>query len=272
MNIGINIIFILLALLFLVIILFFKIYGKSITNNILFQPYIANIYEYNEIENFIQEVIKTHDGIDIYGGLYNKFRKPNYDDTIILFSHGNGDWIGNYVNCELMNILSKNGSIFLYDYRGYGLSTGKPSENGLYTDIYSVWNFLIDTKNINPKNIIVYGFSLGCAVSSNLVSNLAINELPKMLVLESPFTNLKNIASDKFKPIAKFAYYDFDNIKHLQKINNKIPVYVFYTKNDEIIPYTHSYELHKKTDCKLIEINGNHNNPIYNKDIIELFS
>jgi alpha/beta superfamily hydrolase len=271
-----NGIYIFLFLILLIYLFIIQLCSQKLTNTLLFCPYKANKNEYYDLckkykNNFIPQKIKTYDDINLYGGLLNMNKIPDWNDTIILFSHGNGGWIGNFLNNDCTNMLSNFGSIFLYDYRGYGISEGDSNEDGLYTDIYSVWKYLINEKNIDPKKIIVYGYSLGCAISSHLVSNLNDDELPKMLILESPFSNLKNIADDVFKYISKLTYYDFDNIKHLEKINNKIPVHILYSKSDEVIPFYHTQLLKEKTNCNIIEISGLHAQPIYTIDVLRLF-
>jgi fermentation-respiration switch protein FrsA (DUF1100 family) len=89
--------------------------------------------------------------VALYGGLTNSLRKPSWDDIIFLYSHGNGGWIGNPINYGTIKSLSKYGSIFVYDYRGFGLSEGTPSEDGLYTDITTAWNFLINKKHVSKS-------------------------------------------------------------------------------------------------------------------------
>lgn len=270
-------IYIFLCLILVIILCIVQVFSQVLNDELLFFPYKAQEQEYYNLcekykDNFIPQNITTYDNIILFGGLVNMNKKPDWNDNIILFSHGNAGWIGNFLNDNCINMLSNYGSVFLYDYRGYGINNGKPSENGLYKDIYSVWRYLTSEKNIDPKKIIIYGYSLGCAVSSHLVSNIYDEELPLMLILESPFSNLENIVKDRYPYFSKLRYYNFDNINYLQKINNKIPIYVLYSKSDEVIPYYHSELLKAKTNCNLIEITGTHASPSYSSEVLTLFN
>ena len=77
---------------------------------------------------------------------------------------------------EIINTLSNYGSIFIYDYSGYGVSNGIPTEKTAYNDIENIWKYLVENKKVNPNKIIVYGQSLGCAISSYLICNLIKKE------------------------------------------------------------------------------------------------
>jgi hypothetical protein len=272
-------------LIFCVILIIFFIFYfaiKKINEMIIFQPTIT---EHNDLDilignkkNIIKETIKTSDNIDLWGVLYNKNKIPSWEDNIIIYSHGNAGWIGYLLDSTSINALSKYGSVFMYDYRGYGISSGKPSEEGVYNDIMSVWNYLVNDKKISPRKIIIYGHSLGSAISTKLVKKLCMSKklskdlLPKALILEAPFVNIKKIAK-KFVPsfVTNFVVCNFDNEKCIKNINNKVPIYILHSKNDEIIPYEHGCHLSEISGCKLIEINGTHNYPLYTKEVEELF-
>lgn len=247
----------------------------AINRLFIFHPYKATREEYNNLsvkgnkDNFIKIQIKTKDNITLYGGLVNSLRRPSWDDIIFLYSHGNGGWIGNLVDYNTIKSLSKYGSVFIYDYRGFGLSEGVPSEEGLYTDVTTAWNFLTTKKRIPSNRIIVFGHSLGTSVSSKLVAKIVTQNknYPRGLILEAPFTTMKNVA-DQISPSLSFLLlYGFNNINNLEQIKNKVPVCVFHSKMDEVIPYDHSISLKNNTGCKMIDINGPHCSPIYDETI-----
>ena len=110
--------------------------------------------------------IKTEDGetLDAFFLLNPKVEK------VIIYSHGNGGLIDN-----MMHFFDDHGddaSILIYDYRGYGRSTGIPYEHGLYKDIMAVWRYLTVDNNITPSRIIIYGHSLGVGPSTWLAKQL----------------------------------------------------------------------------------------------------
>ena len=81
---------------------------------------------------------------------------PNARFTI-LHSHGNAVDLGQMSSFYLGLGTRINCNIFSYDYSGYGVSEGKPSEKNLYADIEAAWNFLRTKYGVSPENIILYG-------------------------------------------------------------------------------------------------------------------
>lgn len=242
-------------------------------------------------KNVIRCYMKTSDGEYIYGILYNECKKPNWDDTIIFYSHGNsgcieqmieynirlGDLIPdlcvqNYdilYSADALHMLSKYGSIFLYDYRGYGISSGKPSEKGMYIDTRCAWDFLTQKKKVKPENIIIYGFSLGTVVTTNLCAQLYLckEKLPRALILEAPISCIKDMAKYHYGILQHFALYKFNNIENLKIINNSLPIYIIHSKNDNTVPYSQAILLSKYINNEIIDIDGTHNSPIYNTHV-----
>jgi len=258
---------ILIIIVFIIVIITYYMLEK-INNMFIFMPTIAT---YNELDllcnnNYCKkETFFTPDDILLHGILINKKKEPSWNDNIFLYSHGNAGWIGNLINSDIINELSNYGSIFIYDYRGYGITTNTPpSENNCYLDIIGAWNFISKKTN----KIIVYGHSLGTTISSYLITYLIDNniDLPKVLILEAPMTSIKDVAK-QYVPeiITNLVVCKMNNIEHLTKINNKIPIYIFHSELDEIIPYQHALNLKKYTECQLITIYGTHNAPILTK-------
>ena len=211
------------------------------------------------------------------------FKNPNVSKHII-YCHGNAGNI--HANIPVIHKLGEHASVIIFDYRGYGKSTGHPTEENMYEDIHTVWKYLVDKEKVLPQNITLYGTSLGCAPVSWLANKLCknkshkhgkINNLyPKLVVLESGFSNLKNIASDIYPPfIVSLMSLSFDNLKYLKKIGNKIPVLLAHSPHDEMIHIKHMYELKNthKDKIKSVEVNGNHNTPKLenNNHYFELF-
>jgi pimeloyl-ACP methyl ester carboxylesterase len=290
--------FLMNAIIFIVlIIILFCCSGllSTINNTFLFHPYKAHINEWNTIcdtykNHIIPVTFKTNDNLNLHGALINSVKLPDWSDTIFLFSHGNGGWIGSLINYETIQMLSKFGSIFIYDYRGYGCSDKYTCTNnleeGIYSDCNAAWKYLTNIKKIDPNNIIIYGHSLGAAVSSKIVSNIIKENgpLPRALIIEAPFTKLSEIAKEKAPILSNFAIYEFDNEKNLEIINGKLNVMVLHSRHDEIIPHNHSTKLkHRITnnqstsaakedivETTFLEINGSHNGPNYPKDVVEI--
>ncbi|OGH98434.1 MAG: hypothetical protein A2039_08460 [Candidatus Melainabacteria bacterium GWA2_34_9] len=195
--------------------------------------------------------------------------KAKNNKPTILFCHGNGGNISSYE--DLADIFSSKGyGVLLLDYRGYGKSEGTPSESGLYNDIDAALKFLRNKEKLSNNQIILYGWSLGGAV----VSEVASKEKFKAVILQSTFTNIKDeavcmygrLAKDKFtKTLIKaffenmICYQNYDNKSKIAKISS--PLLIAHDIPDELIPVQMSYELAKlNPKAKLfISKTGSHN-------------
>ncbi|MBA7597299.1 hypothetical protein ES703_04301 [subsurface metagenome] len=115
---------------------------------------------------------------------------------VVLFCHGNAGNISHRL--ESIQIFYDPGlSTFIFDYRGYGLSEGKTTEQGTYLDAKAVWRYLVQERKIEPASIIIFGRSLG----GSIAAWLARESRPKALILESSFTSIRNAAADMYPRI-----------------------------------------------------------------------
>lgn len=158
-------------------------------------------------------------------------QENKYPDKIILYSHGNAENIGDILNTltKLSNHL--NISIFLYDYPGYGLCPGVPSEKGCYENIKLCYNNLCE--RYRPENIILVGRSIGCGPSTYMAANFPVG----LLVLISPFRTAVSVVSTNLTFLGDI----FPNEKNIKKV--KAPVFIVHGINDNIIPISHSVYL-----------------------------
>jgi fermentation-respiration switch protein FrsA (DUF1100 family) len=183
------------------------------------------------------------------------FFKGSTEDVILYF-HGNaGNLSGWQFVAEDFTSLGYN--FMIIDYRGYGKSSGKISEDGLYKDAESAFNFLIQ-KGFAPKNIIIYGRSVG----SGIAVELATRQHCKGLVLEAPFSSLKRLANEKLPFFFPSLYlkYSFDNLGKINKVKN--PVLFIHGQADTLIPPAHTvnlFEEFKGKKKKVIIPNAEHN-------------
>lgn len=134
---------------------------------------------------------------------------PNARFTI-LYSHGNAVDLGHMSSFYLGLGSRINCNIFSYDYSGYGISTGKPSEKNLYADVDAAWHALRTRYGISPENIILYGQSIGTVPTVDLASRYevgaAILHSPLMSGMRVAFPNTKRTwffdAFPKYVPYA----------------------------------------------------------------------
>lgn len=252
-----------------------------INNSLMFAPIIPSKASYYQIfndKNIHCKIQNTHDDVEIDGLLHRYDKKASWNDKIFLYCHGNSGWIGYLLHANAIKMLSKYGSVFLFDYRGYGASTGIPSEDGIYTDVLSVWHYLTEIKKIDPKNIVVYGHSMGTTISSHMVSYLANKKLPlpKSLILEAPFLTTKKIAEYLFFNIPWLKYFvvlkfnTIHNVKNIKKHYKDFNVVVLHGDKDILIPQIHGQELCDKTKSTFISISGGHNDATFNQAVHDI--
>ncbi|MFP4482661.1 MAG: alpha/beta hydrolase [Thermovirgaceae bacterium] len=180
---------------------------------------------------------------------------PKEDSMAVLFFHGNAGNIS--YRLESARIFHRIGmDVFLFDYRGYGKSQGKPSEDGLYWDGRAALEVLL-RKGYDMSRIVFFGRSLGGAVAAKL----ATEQVPAALILESVFTSLADIGRRYFPflPTGHIVKDAFDTKSCLDGIN--CPVLVVHSPDDEIIPYGHGEALFEaaKEPKAFLKIKGDHN-------------
>jgi fermentation-respiration switch protein FrsA (DUF1100 family) len=195
--------------------------------------------------------ITTDDGVDIHGWFI-----PAKDTAgVLLFSHGNGVNISHRLE-KLQMLHALNFSILIYDYRGYGLSKGRPSETGLYLDADAMFVYLLKEKGYEPDQIIAYGESLGGAVAIELTSRHDL----KGLIIEGSFSSIKDIARKYFPFIPSFIYKTkYDSINKINDIT--VPKLIMHSIDDEIIPLKFGVALFDAAagPKKFIILKGGHN-------------
>jgi fermentation-respiration switch protein FrsA (DUF1100 family) len=174
----------------------------------------------------------------------------------VLLFHGNAGNISHRIEYALM-FRTLGYSTLLVDYRGYGKSSGKPSEEGTYRDADAAWRWLTHTRAIPEDRIVLFGESLGGGVASWL----AARHTPRALVLASTFTSTVDLASQiySFLPVKLISRYRYDTLERLGRI--RTPVLVIHSPQDDIIPYSHGRRLYEaaREPKAFLELRGGHN-------------
>ena len=174
----------------------------------------------------------------------------------LLFCHGNAGNISHRLDSlALFHDLGL--AVFIFDYRGYGESEGKPSETGLYRDAEAAWRYLTATRKIPAGEVLLFGRSLGGAVAAYL----AEQHQAMGLVLESTFTSVPEMAVQLYPwlPARALTRYQYDTGNRLSKI--EIPVLIIHSPEDEIIPYAEGQALYARArqPKRFLQIHGGHN-------------
>ncbi|MFB6276887.1 MAG: alpha/beta hydrolase [Halothece sp.] len=186
---------------------------------------------------------------------------PAPDAPVILYLHGNGGNVGaNLPRVERYYAIGF--SVFLFDYRGYGLSEGRfPSESRMYEDAETAWHYLVDQREIPPEQLYVFGHSLGGAIALELATRQP--QIPG-LVIEGSFTSMIDMARDRgsysWLPINWLLTQRFNSLKKIRYLN--IPILLIHGTDDPIVPAEMSRELYqaapRRKELWLVE-NAGHN-------------
>jgi pimeloyl-ACP methyl ester carboxylesterase len=207
---------------------------------------------------FEDATFKAADGVELNGWFYPADPNSPRAQRVVLLCHGNAGNIGHRL--EMCAALLETGvTVFLLDYRGYGRSRGRPTEQGTYQDAAAAYAWL-KRKGFAGANIIVMGESLGGGVASEL----PLREPVAALILQSTFTSIPDIGAEVFPwlPVRWFATIRYDTHGRLARL--KVPVLVMHSRTDDLIGFHHAQKnFAAANEPKLLwEIKGDHNNPL----------
>jgi len=202
--------------------------------------------------DFEEVFFRAGDRVQLHGWY---IPSPNSDFTVLL-CHTNG---GNMMyQLDSINIFHNLGlSCFIFDYRGYGISRGQPSEHGTYLDARAAFRWLTKKKKIPAEKTIVFGRSLGGSIAAYLAGRAK----PRGLVIESAFTSYIAIGSKfyPYMPVKWFARFKYPTIEYVRKVT--CPVLVIHSRNDEVIPFEFGLQLYEAANepKEFVELYGGHN-------------
>jgi uncharacterized protein len=168
---------------------------------------------------------------------------PGQPDAIIYFG-GNAEDVA--LNIPEFSDFFRGKSVYLVNYRGYGGSTGSPSESGLYRDAEAIFDFA----NGGHRRVSLIGRSLGAAIATHL----AVVRNVDRLVLITPFDSLASLAR-RFYPLFPTSVLlkdQYDSMSRAHRI--KAPVLMVVAGRDEIIPHESSDKLAKALDPALLTL------------------
>ncbi|MGL4944351.1 MAG: alpha/beta hydrolase [Thermoguttaceae bacterium] len=161
----------------------------------------------------------------------------------ILYSHGNGGTVAEWGEVGFTIREKLGASVLVYDYQGYGKSEGKPSTSAILGDARAARRWLAARENIAERDIIVWGRSLGGAVTIDL----AARDGARAMVVESTFTSLPEMAAKllPFLPARSLAQFALrEELKSLDKIRDcRVPLFLSHGTRDSLIPFAHGEQL-----------------------------
>ena len=200
--------------------------------------------------NYEDIFFKTEDGVLLNGWLIKKSKAV----STLIFFHGNAGNISHRL--EKVAFFERLGlNVFIIDYRGFGNSQGRPSEQGMYRDAQAAFDYLRSRSDIGDKRI-AYGESIGSAAAIDLCLHRKIDGL----IVDSAFTSAKDMARVVYPFIPSFLIFSrFDSIGKIKSI--KIPKLFIHSVNDEIVPYRQGEKLFKEASSpkEFLKVAGGHN-------------
>ena len=176
---------------------------------------------------------------------------------VLLFFHGNAGNISHRLDSiKIFHELDLD--TLIIDYRGYGQSTGKTTEQGTYRDAQAAWDYLTNGRGIPADRIIVFGRSLGGAIGAWL----GVQNTPAAVIIESSFSSGEDMARRlyPFMPVRLITRLQYPVVDYAAQLN--CPVLVVHSRHDEIIPFAMGQAIYSavKQDKKFLELRGDHNN------------
>jgi fermentation-respiration switch protein FrsA (DUF1100 family) len=175
----------------------------------------------------------------------------------VLFFHGNAGNISHRL--ESLAIFNRLGlDVLMVDYRGYGQSSGRPTEAGTYRDARAAWDWLV-ARGVTPDRIVVFGRSLGGAVGAWLAARPGVR--PAGLIVESSFTSGADMARRLYPwlPARLITRLKYPVREYVAA--SRAPVLIIHSRDDEIIPFDMGRELFEAAPepKTFFELRGDHN-------------
>ncbi|MCW9055294.1 MAG: alpha/beta hydrolase [Gammaproteobacteria bacterium] len=201
---------------------------------------------FDDVEFFTEDRIKLH----------GWFIPHDQARGTLLFFHGNAGNISHRLDSiEIFHRLNLN--VFIFDYRGYGQSEGRTTEQGTYRDAEAAWRYLTESRNINPREIIIFGRSLGASIAAWLASQ----HQPASLIVESGFSSIPAMAKRlyPFLPVGWLAHFKYNTRDYVSRTS--CPVLIAHSTDDEIIPFDEGREIYRtaREPRRFYEMRGGHN-------------
>ncbi|TET93009.1 MAG: alpha/beta hydrolase [Desulfobacteraceae bacterium] len=233
------------------------IFYQQLENSIIFYPDKALDDRPSNWDLCYKDIqFLTPDGQKLHGWFFPVSGKS----PVLLFCHGNAGNISHRIE-NIKFLVKRDISVFIFDYRGYGQSSGRPSEKGIYIDGIAAYDYLTNIEKISPDRIVIFGRSIGGAVAIEV----ALQRKVRCLIIESTFTSTKDMAKTIFPffIVSPFLPHHYNNILKIADVS--VPKLIIHGEDDNIVPFSMGNKLFAQaTEPKLfLPIHGAGHNDTY---------
>lgn len=210
--------------------------------------------------------IATPDGSTLNGWVVHQQASGDSDldrSPLVIYFPGNSLNRGERIS-DLREVAARGFDVLVFDYRGYGDSSGSPSESALSEDARRVWKYALDELGYDEDQVVVFGESLGGAVALSLWDeSLSPPPRPAALILSSTFASMPETVAWHY-PAFPFQYLLLDRWPSIERIPRvESPVTIYHGTDDEMIPLSQARQLaHAAVAAQLVEISGGTHNDI----------
>ena len=208
-------------------------YGGELALNLPIDYLVPN----SDIHLFQYEIMDEGEELNIsaiYVGDINNIKS----DTVILFCHGNKDHMDHYwPRQKLLSHIGKQGrfGVLMFDYPGYGLSEGLPSEQNVYESTNGAIKWL-EYRGLSNSRLVIYGYSLGSAPACKSVGDKSFSMIPSKIILEAPFASSEVMVQDASligMPGSYFVNSKIDNVEQIKSCT--APLYWLHGIDDDFL-------------------------------------
>jgi fermentation-respiration switch protein FrsA (DUF1100 family) len=192
------------------------------------------------------------DGVAIHAW---RVRNPTPARAVVIVCHGNAGNVESRIPLARA-FLAMECDVVLFDYRGYGASSGAPTEEGTYLDAEAAWTWA-RSAGFAPERIVAYGESLGGAVAIELARRHPV----AAVVVEDTFTSLRDMGARFYPwlPVGLVLRIRYDSIAKIGALG--VPVMVVHSRGDDLVPFELGQRLFAAAQGpkRFLETEGGHN-------------
>jgi len=254
-------------------------------NSLIYPSWVNNARVYVRkpefpLSNYFQEdyiTTRDNESIQVYSFIHNEEKRK----TLLMFRPNAGN-IGDSIPLIKILFESHNLNVVVWSYRGYGKSSGKPTEKGIKVDSESIYDFLVKkeliyepTNELIDKPLILHGTSIGGAVAINFAYEH--KDVIDSLILENTFLSLHKVVPYIFPWLKHFTFLVTDKWQSesiIGKLDQQMNLLILNSMKDEIVPSSHSKELYELSNSKYKKIHrfnrGHHNDLIIQDGYFEI--